>query len=779
MPVFVRFVAAPTLALLVGISLSAWSPAALGAEGMFRLDKLPVAALTRSGLKISPEKLRRLSRAVVQVARGGSGSFVSPHGLLVTNHHVAYRCLARLAAQKAHHGLLARGYLAKQRKDELPCPGYDLKVVERVEDVTAKVMAGVPEGTRRNYHQRFDKLRANREALRKACEADGRFVCSVVPNNGGVSFSLTVYRRVRDVRVVYAPPKALGKFGGDVDNWMFPRHTADFTYLRAYVGKDGQGRGYQQDNVPLATPIYLEQGRWGVARGKLTLVLGFPGRTSRHVTSHAARFYAEHHLDEAIKLLEGAAATLATRTRASKVARRKYAGLDASLQNGLKYYRMSAEGFGRWKVVEQKLAAEKKLLAGLPPKERRAAKKLLKELGGVYATYAKQQRRYSALSRMARWAVPSLRAAFDIARWAVEKEKPEAKRKDARYLDKNIYRLREASKRLEDEIELPTERAMLGYFAGLAEQLPRAQRSTSIARLLRWSRGAEAKLKANARREKKSFEALYQATYGVAPAATPLARAVQMVLGSTQLLAHGDSDADRKRAVAERGRLLSAKRAEVAKSRDPLLVFARDLEVELRKLREGPLRIVEEYLGPVLRRRFITRYLQPSYPDANFTLRLSYGSVQDYHASATGKTHRYMTDLPGLLAKDKGRFPFKAPAWLKAAAKTKRGQRFRDAQIKAIPVNFTTTLDTTGGNSGSAVLDDHGRLVGLLFDGTPESILSDWQYLPKQQRSICFDIRFAHYLATLQGAEALLKELGVSRRSGPRAPRPAKSASRR
>ncbi|PIE20002.1 MAG: hypothetical protein CSA65_00140 [Proteobacteria bacterium] len=755
----------------------------MAAEGMFQLFALPSAGLERSKLKVPVSKIRALRKAIVQVGRGGSGSFVSKRGLVVTNHHVAYSCLARLGASKKHRGVLQHGHVANSLAEELPCPGYDLHVVERVEDVTQTLLAGLPEGTRRNYHGRFRKLRKKMVALRKACEAkkvssQGQsyaVTCKVTADNHGASYTLTAYRRIRDVRLVYAPPKALGKFGGDIDNWMYPRHTADFTYLRAYVAKDGAGRPFAKANVPLNTPVFLEQGRWGIKRGSLVLVMGFPGRTARHVTSHGVRFHQDQRLSGMVALFEGAAKALRARVAESAEAKRKYATHDARLQNALKYYRMSAAGFARWKVLERTLRKEAALLAKLAPAQRKQAKRLLAEIGRAYRDYGKVSKRYAGLSRMTT-IVPSVGAALTIARWSVERTRPEDKRLSSRYYDKNVYRLREGLDRLDRDIEPATEQAMLRYFLGQLLALPKGQRSRAVTKLVAWGKREQAKLRRQAKRKKTPFSAVFATSAGAAPAADELTRTVQLLYGKTALIARAAKGKAREAVKSTRAELWKAPRRALlaAAKRDPLLRFGVEMEIELRQLREGPLRLIEEYLGPVLGRRWITSFAKPAYPDANFTVRLSYGSVQDYKASATGKSHRYLTDLAGVIAKDKGRFPFEVPAWLKKAAKgeatndaakrAKRARRrFTDPQIKDVPVDFTTTLDTTGGNSGSAVLDDHGRLVGLLFDGTPESILSDWQYLPNEQRSICLDIRFAHYLATVQGATALLKELGLKK----------------
>jgi Peptidase S46 len=730
---------------------------AQAAEGMYLLDKLPVERLKKSGLKIPPAELTRLSRAVVQVARGGTGSFVSPDGLLVTNHHVAYGCLARLGARKEHLGLLDKGYLAKQRTDELNCPGYDLLAVREVRDVTAEVLKVLK--PRMHWSKRFEAIRLRKADLVKACEKGGKQICEVAAMDGGNSYLLSVYDRIRDVRLVYAPPKALGKYGGDVDNWIFPRHTADFTFLRAYVDKQGQGATFAAGNVPMKTPVHLKVSPHGVRRGSLALVVGFPGRTSRHVTSHAARFYVEQQVPGALKLLQGLVGVVHGRQKASADAKRKYAGLEAGLQNALKYYGMSLKGFKKWRVLERKLEQEQALAQELKGDRKRGAqyRKLLGQIGGVYGKYRKVFPRYVAAQRLIRVA-GSLRVAYTIVKWGKEKAKPERMRKEQTYKDKNIYRLQGAAKRLDLEVEAETEKALLLYVLRELEQLPAGQRLKSTAKLLRWE---AAKVK-EARRI-KLWDQHFKKTWGVAWSKDRLENAVNMLYGGTRLLARSAGPKELDRAAKVRAELLAAKPAAIKRDKDPLLRFARDLEAELHALKEGPFKEVEQRLKTKLHPQWVKEVKKPSYPDANFTARLTLGSVRDYTASATGRKHRYITSLSGLIKKDKGKFPFLVPANVKAAFPGRMKSAQVDRQIKDIPANFTTTLDTTGGNSGSPVLDDKGRLVGLLFDGTPESILSDWQYLPDEQRSICMDIRLALYLAGVEGATRVLQELGARR----------------
>jgi hypothetical protein len=718
-------------------------------EGMFLLDKLPAESLKKAGLKIPPQDLRARSGAVVLVGSGGTGSFVSPRGLLVTNHHVAYRCIAALGARPEHLGLLERGHVARSEAEELSCPGYDLLVVVEVRDVKQEVLGAVK--PRATWAQRFEAIRLKREELVEACEKDGRHVCEVAPLDGGASFTLSVYRRIRDVRLVYAPPEALGKFGGDIDNWMFPRHTADFTFLRAYVAPDGPAAPYAKGNVPLRTSQHLALSRDGLREGSFVAVEGFPARTSRHAASPAVRFYVEQQLPSVIDLLQGLVGVLTAQRGSSPDAKRKYAALDAGLQNALKYYEMSRRGFERYRTLERKLEAEKALrarLAGDAPRLK-SMDDLLTRMGQVLGRYQRVFRRYALLSRLVGMGCPSLRVAHDLARWAREKQKPNRMRKEERYKDKNLFKIKEASERLDKEIGLPVEQALLLHLLREGEKLPAAERPRSTRALLRWARSA-AKAKAGA---------------------DPLSHAVELLFARTRLLAHSDKFGEGRSGATKaddvtlaarlRGELFDAEPAGVKAHPDPLIRYAREVETELHALREGPVKEKDEYLDALLQPGWVDEVLRPDYPDANFTIRLTFGSVRDYRSTETGKTHRYMSTVAELLAKDKGKTPFLVPPWLKAAFPSRLTSPFVDRASKDIPVNFTATVDTTGGNSGSPVLDDRGRLVGLLFDGTPESILSDWQFLQTEQRSICLDIRFALYLAGVQKNTRLLAELGL------------------
>jgi hypothetical protein len=730
-------------------------------EGMYPLADAggwPVKEMKAAGLSIAPEELLALRRAVVQVARGGTGSFVSPRGLLVTNHHVAYRCIAALDGMPAHEGIMEKGHVAGSAAEEIPCPGYDLQVVEDVRDITAEVKGAVKKGMK--GHRRFEAIRKAKEELEEECQREPGLTCEADSLDGGRFYHMMVYRRVRDVRLVYAPEADIGKFGGDVDNWMYPRHTGDFTFLRAYVNDDGKGAPFHQDNVPFEPAAHLSVSGDGVARGDIVLVMGFPARTKRNYPSASARYSVETDMPVRSRVYSGMIEVIEKVGAADDLSRRRYQALHAGLNNAVKYYAQSTEGFEKWQVVAKRVAREqavKERLGG----DRAAARrfeKVVRDIDRAYARYGKAHARHFFLQRFP-WMVASVGTAFHIARWTDERRKPDAERKDAEYKSKNVYRVFDGSDRLDDRITLVAERALLTYLLREEEKLPAKERLRAVKKLLAWGRKEANAVKREARKAKEDHAELYREITGTDPSDDPVVTAVDLLYGRTALLARGADSDELDRALFARRRLFYNDARDAARFKDPLLEFARNLAREKLALEKGPYRAIEETFDTELRPEY-AELIGATYPDANFQVRLTHGKVDDYTATKDGKKHRYVTDLAGVLAKDKGEYPFRVPEKLEQAAAGDKG-RFVDQGIGDVPVNFTSTLDTTGGNSGSPVLDGKGRLVGLLFDGTPESILSDWQFLPDDQRSICVDIRYALFLAEkVHGAKALLKELG-------------------
>lgn len=734
------------------------APRAEADEGMYLLyeaGKLNLAALKKRGLKLSVKQLQALAPAIVQMNRGGTGSFVSNRGLIVTNHHVAYGCLARLDAT-THKGIMNRGHVARSRQTEVACPSYDLLAVLEVKDVSRQVLRVVK--PRMKPAKRAKAIRIQKRRLEAACEKGGNRVCDVDALNGGAGYVLSAYKRIKDVRIVYAPPKSLGKYGGDVDNWRYPRHTADFTFLRAYVAPNGKGVAYNAKNVPYRPKTHLKVATSGVHRGQLNMVLGFPGRTMRHATHSRAKYFSDHLLARRVKLFGELLKALPKKGLDG----RRYQGMDSRLNNGLKYYSDSIKQFARFGLLARKKkqqAAWQRRIDASPTLKKRHGK-LLARIDAIYQKMGRLRDKLTVLWYMP-YLVSSLRSAVDIVRWSKQRKVKDIAREGERYRDKNIYRVYRGAKTLELRTSAAGEKALLLRFLQYASALPKDQRLASVEWLAKWGKKQLRRLrKGNKGQLAKRYA---KATRGAKPQTDPLAVAVDLMYGGTRIYAYDVTDKKAvAKAVAQRKRLFKANARKIQRTRDPLLRFAVRVVRELEKMRKGPLRDYEKVLAPILRPELVSQVIRPKYWDANFTVRVSFGTVKDYTESKTGKRWRYLSRLTWLVKKGRGKFPFYVPPKLRAVYEKKDFGRWTDPVIKDVPVNFTTTLDTTGGNSGSPVLNGKGELIGLLFDGTPESILSDWQYLETAQRSICVDIRFALFLADkVDNARYVLKELGL------------------
>ncbi len=454
-------------------------------EGMFTLtgvESMPLRDLKAAGAEIRGSEIIKLSKAVVQVAGGGSGSFVSESGLVVTNHHVAYRCLAALDAMDEHKGILESGFVAHARGEELPCPGYYLLLLEETRNVTPQVRkasVGLPD-----YHARFEAERLAKEALVAECQADGRFVCEASSLDGGVIENISVYTRLLDVRLVYAPEKDIGKYGGDIDNWMYPRHTGDYSFLRAYVAPDGKAGAYDSANIAYEPEASLRISELGVGDGDFVMVMGYPGRTKRFTTASGTSFYLEESVPAALetygpmlKLLEGLAGAYVD-------VERRYAGLIAGLNNATKYYGESQAGLVAAGLVERKVKETEELRSTLKGEERQALDDALSAIDSLYTEYRSYHRLFYVLGRMTSLGSNSLAMAHTLHKWSVEKQKPEADRKEDRYKEKNVYALYEKSNRLELTVDFRAEVAILTYYLRILSGLSGSYRASCLPDLL-------------------------------------------------------------------------------------------------------------------------------------------------------------------------------------------------------------------------------------------------------------------------------------------------------
>jgi len=720
----------------MSVVMTLGAAAGLAGEGMWRPEQLPALAteLHDLGLEIEPGSLADLTAhpmgAVIWLG-GCTASFVSPEGLVATNHHCAYGSIQYSSTPERN--LLEEGFLAYERGEELPAaPGSRIYVALEATDVTAQVEAAVP--PQAMGAERYGAIERAEKRLVAGCESDPAYRCRVATFHGGLQYVLYRQLEIRDVRLVYAPPRSVGNYGDDVDNWMWPRHTGDFSFYRAYVGPDGRPADFSPDNVPYRPGHWLRVAPGGVREGDFVMVAGYPGRTSRHRLAHEVedviRWSYPTRRQAYLEMLE----VIQRETADRPAARIAYAPVVSGLNNAIKNYAGMLAGFERSDLVERKRGLEENLQRWIEADPDRRAR-----YGDAVARLDRLVEEDRATrARDLEWGMigrsSMLSAARKIVRMAHERRLPDDEREPG-YQERDRVRLRATLERIDRRFDAGVDRAVLRHailrYARLPEELRVPELDTFFG--LEGAPVDEARLDAR-------LEALYDGT--------------GLVDRETRL---GWLDADLEAVEA---------------SEDPFLELAVALYPADRRLERQD----EDLKGRMLEARprvmeALIAYREARgervYPDANGTLRVTYGVVKGYEPR-DGVWYRPFTTAYGILEKATGVEPFDPPAELVAAVEAGEWGRYDPGGPDALPVNFLSTVDTTGGNSGSPTLDAEGRLVGLLFDGNWESIVADWDFLPEVTRSIHCDIRYVLWIMDrVDGAWHLLREMGVEPRFEP------------
>ncbi|MBS1109961.1 MAG: hypothetical protein H6Q88_1953 [Anaeromyxobacteraceae bacterium] len=712
------------------------APVAAGADGGMWMPQQMVdlaPRLKKLGFQGNPKAFADLTGmpmgAVVSLGNC-SASFVSKDGLIITNHHCVTGALQYNATPERN--TVKEGFLAATQADEAWAgPGSRVFVTvaarEVTKDVVGKLAADLSDVDRQLAIEKRTK------ELTAACEKEG-LRCRVASFFEGLKWFEIAQVELKDVRLVYAPPSSIGNYGGETDNWRWPRHTADFAFLRAYVGKDGKPAAFDKANVPFNPRHYLAVDPAGASPGDVVVVAGYPGRTSRHVTSREMKDTIDWSYPRVVRRFGDMLAILAELSKGSKETEIKVAQRVRVLANSMKNRQGVLEGAKKGKLLEKKAATEAELQAWIDADSSRK-----KKYGGVLAALddlqAKREavRERDATLQALYFNSSLLGSARSLRRLAEERLKPDAER-EAEYQQRNWERLRESQERLQRTIDLGADRALLRYALLEAAALPQSQRIEALDTIIGLTAGlteAEAKAK---------VDGWLVTLYG-----TP-----------SQL-------ADQKARLA----LFDGKPEEVLAAKDPFLDLAAalaPLDKQIRdadKARNGAV----SRLGPVYMQAMLDKAGGLVAPDANSTLRVTFGTVKGV-SPQDGVFYLPQTTLQGVVAKAKKGDPeFDAPpALLAAAAKVLATGKapFIDKKLGDVPVDFLADLDITGGNSGSAVLNGRGKLVGLAFDGTYETIASDLLFDPVNTRSIQVDIRYVLWVTSqISGAARVMEELGV------------------
>lgn len=711
--------------LAIAIATGSFAGEARADEGQWmpeQISALDHGSLRERGLERTAEELwdpagGGLMRGAVNLS-GCSASFVSADGLVLTNHHCAYAALQ--AASTVERDLLKDGFLAKDRSAEEPAKGRTVRIVERIDDVSEAVLAAAAGAS--DDRARARAVRAKRRELVRACDAEapGRR-CAVSSFFGGSQYRLTAYLELEDVRLVYAPPSSIGEFGGEVDNWMWPRHTGDFAILRAYAGPGGEPRAYSADNVPYRPKHWLKVADEGVREGDFVAILGYPGMTTRYLWFTELVRRMEQDLPTKIDLYGEWIAIAEELGSADPEVAIKVASTKKSLANVHKNSRGMLEGVSRMGLIDRRRGEEERLAE---VDKARVLDALRQETAGVRRSFLRDFLR----GRVAHGPT-MVDAAVDIVRWARERGKPEDERAEG-YLDRDRDQLWSGILRRVRDHDVRLEAHLLGAVLARAAELPAEDQGEALRGLIAGKSGGRA-----------------------------------VFLPTTERLLRSTKLADE---TTLKELFDGADPAALRRSKDPLLRLANALADELEEYGEER----DRHAGALLELKpayfELLRSVRqgPLYPDANGTIRISVATVRGYEPR-DGLIAAAKTTLGGQLAKLAGEVPFTLPERVLAKVDGAAESYWADPAEKDLVLCLLSDGDTTGGNSGSAVINGRGEVIGLNFDRVWENIAGDVAYDPSRSRNIIVDLRYLFWLLDeVEDGGALLDELGVGEHRG-------------
>ena len=699
-------------------------------EGMWlphTIDKLPQDQLRKRGLQLKPEEIYSTANVslkdAVVIIGGGTGTFISPDGLIVTNHHVAFDAIT--AASTTEKNYIEDGFMAKSRDEEIQAKGYTVRITQEARDVTTQVMAAVTPGM--GGADRARAIAQKQRELVKDATKEG-FVAQVVEAYGGAQHHLYVYQQLNDVRLVYGPPKSIGYFGGDPDNFEWPRHCGDFSFLRAYVAPDGKAAAFNKANVPFKPKKFLPLDASGIKEGDFTMILGYPGTTYRWRESYSVDYnqnvrlpFMVDTLNEQIRVLTEAG----DRDPALKI---KYADDIFGLSNSSKAFDGTVKGLGRMHAVETKRAEEAAFTKWLDsnPAMKEKYGKLLPQIAELYRdlnTYGAKEQTLTAML-----GTGTLIFAVSTAyRRALDQLKP-ANERNPQFSDAALPQVLGFFQQNWGERDAAVEQRRLQAALTRLANLPDNQKAQTVEPLFGGKSASE----------RRQTEAAF----------------AQKVIADTPL-----------KSFDEVSKLFKLSADELRASNEPLVklaIAAVDEVAPLTKKQEAFNTVI-----PAVRAAYVGALLEwkkgPQYPDANRTLRFTYGEVKGYKPR-DAVTYDWQTSLGGVIEKDTGEEPFNVPAKLKELRAKKDFGTYMDARLKDVPVAFLTTNDITGGNSGSAVLNGRGEVIGLAFDGNFEGLGGDYSYDITSNRCLVVDIRYVLFLTEkFAGADYLFKEMNIKR----------------
>lgn len=690
-------------------------------EGMYPLYEFSKLDLAKAGLKIGLTDIYNpngvsLINAVVKFG-GCTGSFVSKDGLIITNHHCVFGLVQKVSTVEKNY--VENGFLAKNREEEIPVSGQNCQITESYEDVSQKVMSageGLTDLTEKGkaIQKKIKELVSSEEKKFPSMKID------ITEMFAGRVYILYRSRLIKDMRLVYVPPKTIGEFGGETDNWVWPKHTGDFSFVRAYVAPDGSAKEYSKDNVPYVPQKFLKVNPNGIEEGDFLFILGYPGRTFRNQTSDFVDFHEKVQLPYIAELNRYLIDSYTALGKSDPKIALTLAAKIKSLANTQKNYEGKLKGLNRLELVESKRAEEKELIKFInsSPETKEKFGNLFNEIDAVYGEIFALGRRPLAVNQFTA-NVSTLKLADILLDYVAEMSKPVEERKASHKPDK-IPALFEQTQNIYKEYNKEADKIALKKILGDAVGFP----------------------------EMKDFELVKQFN-GSRTAAEQYA----------EKLIDNSIFPEYKVFTA----LLETNEKDLKALNNDAIEFAGKLK-SLNALYDKETKLREAKYNNCLSRLYDVKKIWKQtlrLPDANSTLRFTYGYVRGY-SPADATYYTPITTLRGIIEKSYGGEDFRIPPQMKELYNKKDFGKRKNKKLNDLPVALLYNTDTSGGNSGSPIMNAFGELIGVNFDRTYEATINDYAWSENYSRSIGVDIRYVLWVTEkIGGADYLLKEMGV------------------
>ena len=692
-------------------------------EGMWiplLLEQTRYKRMQELGMTLTPEDIYSINRsslkdAVVLFGGGCTGVVVSDQGLLLTNHHCGY-------GQIQSHSSLERDYLtdgfwARSMEEELPNPGLTVSFLQRMEDVTGQVLQNIT--STMNEQQRADSILAAISRIRQDNLPEGSYRVDVKPLYKGNQYFMYVYEIFKDVRLVGAPPSAIGKFGGDTDNWMWPRHTGDFSVFRIYADKDNQPADYSPDNVPYRPRQYAQVTTNGIRKDEFTMVYGYPATTDEYISSYELDYLVHHEYPARVAIRTKRLAIMDGYMQADRAIRIQYAAKYASVSNAWKKWQGVIRGVDRVDGVAKKQAYEESFMQSVQ------SNPLWTQKYGQLLNQLRRNKEALAPLNIVSAYYPETVSAIELVRLAGQYDALALHSQNADITGMMIeIFLRSAANFYKDYSPLIDKDMFVAMMKTYYEQIPQEFQFEEMNAMLRKHKG--------------SFERWANEAYS------------QSVFRSYETL-HG---------VLTNRTTKNIRKIES----DPFLAIYRSgrkmLDGKVRPLLTPLLQQSDSLARVYMAVQLLTDQQKIFYPDANQTLRIAFGTMQSY-SPADAVEYRPYTTLEGVMEKDDPDvYEYRVPQALKSVYKENDFDRYAIWDENTVPVCFIASNHTSGGNSGSPVFNYRGELLGLNFDRNWEGTMSDVLYDPAQCRNIIVDIRYVLFIIDkVYGANRIVDEM--------------------